>query len=93
MEIDKLAITDTQKADTIGLNELIEAELNSIKLDWKSSRKTCGCANKLDSVSRKLNCPRCGKIFCEICVEDGEYLPLSTSGKLIFICKECLHKK
>ena len=55
-----------------------------------SSRKTCLCTNQIDLMSRKLNCTKCGQIFCERCVEDGEYLPSNSSGKLMFICKKCL---
>lgn len=88
--ISKLSIDPLAQSTNL-LNEQIEKDLNSMKLDWKSSRGICKCGNQLDSLSRKLNCPRCGDIFCEKCVEDGEYLPVTSSGKLIFICNKCLH--
>jgi hypothetical protein len=67
-----------------------EIDMETIQLDWMSSRKTCLCTNQIDLMSRKLNCTKCGQIFCERCVEDGEYLPSNSSGKLMFICKKCL---
>lgn len=69
-----------------------EIDMETIELDWQSSRNSCACANQVDLMSHKLNCPKCGRIFCEKCVEDGEYLPSNSSGKLVFVCKKCLGK-
>lgn len=74
-----------QKVSTLKI-----ADKDEIELDWHSSRKTCACSRKEDSNSCKLNCSRCGIVYCEHCVEDGKYVTSFTSSKLVFTCKNCL---
>ncbi len=91
----KLALTETPSRSQEALTcEQIDGDLSWISPEWKSSRRSCGCANRADLVSRKLNCPRCGEVFCEKCVEDGEYLEVAAgaTGKFEFICRKCLQK-
>lgn len=68
----------------------IALDYNSIELNWKSSRKSCNCFEPFDFVSSKLNCSRCGEIYCERCVENGKYVSSQVSTKLVFICNTCL---
>lgn len=72
----------------------LSLDYNSIELNWKSSRKNCICSESLDSSFAKLNCTRCGEIYCERCSENGKQMSMNNSGssssKLVFICSNCL---
>ena len=70
--------------------EQLSLDLNSVELNWKSSRRGCACSSgAFDAITCKLNCSRCGEISCEKCVEDGEYQNSSVSTKLMYVCKNC----
>lgn len=70
----------------------LSLDYNSIELNWKSSRKNCNCFEPFDFVSSKLNCSRCGEIYCERCVENGKYILSQVSTKLVFVCDICLKR-
>ena len=66
-------------------------DFNSIQLNWKSNLNKCSCSSTFDAINYKLNCLKCGDIYCEKCIEDGKYVNNHLSSKLIFICKKCLN--
>ncbi len=80
-----------ERESSLTLDQLA-VEFNSLELNWKSNLKDCQCSNQFDTINYKLNCLKCGDVYCEKCIEDGKYVSnhlLST--KLIFICKKCLN--
>ena len=82
-------LADNKLANSLTLDQLA-FDFNSLELNWKSSRKSCACSEKAaDSIGLKLNCSRCGEIYCDRCVEEGKYLPSQVSAKNIFVCKNC----
>ncbi|KAI8440776.1 hypothetical protein MSG28_009104 [Choristoneura fumiferana] len=48
----------------------LEAEVNSVALDWKSIKSVteCSCSTPLDHFSRKHHCWGCGRCVCTRCV-------------------------
>lgn len=88
----KLTLSDQQELPR--LDKLV-LDYNSIELNWKSSRKTCQCSKDssvFDCASTKLNCARCGEIYCERCVENGKYMTSQVSTKLVFVCELCVDR-
>ena len=69
----------------INIDELTN-DLNAISLlTWKSLRRSCWCYDANDYVSSKSNCSKCGNLFCDICMEDGEFADNTKK----FVCKKC----
>jgi hypothetical protein len=70
--------------------EKLEVNLNNLNTNWKSVRTSCSCSSEAyDCSCSKLNCHKCGKIFCERCVENGKYVKSNVSTRLMFICESC----
>ena len=66
-----------------------EMDLDKVNFTWASTRASCGCVLAFDYASSKVNCCKCGKVFCERCVENGFYVKSQASTKLLFICQFC----
>lgn len=71
-EINKLVIDDQTESNSFDLDKLIKYK-DSLKFDWKSSRNSCSCSHFYDYSLTKLNCTKCGNIFCDHCVEFSKY--------------------
>lgn len=74
--------------------EQIEAELNSVAVEWKPLRNCheCPCGSPLEgTVNKKTHCRKCGNIFCTRCVRTKLELPGHMSKKSVPVCNAC-HK-
>ena len=69
--------------------EKVEIDIEPLNLDWNSARTNCACSMAFDYASAKVNCSKCGKIFCERCIENGKHVKSQASTKLLFICQYC----
>jgi myotubularin-related protein 6/7/8 len=68
----------------------VDIDFEPLVLDWSSFAKdNCACSLGFDYASAKVNCSKCGKVFCERCIEEGRYVMSQASTKLIFICQLC----
>ena len=69
----------------LSLNKLA-FELNSISLDWKSIRNQshCTCSSTFDFLNKKINCCKCGEIFCNRCIKS-----FSTHVGFVSLCVNC----
>ncbi len=88
-------VTEKAKTDPMLSLDKLAMDYNSIEMNWKSSRKNCTCSKEtssFDCASAKLNCSRCGEIYCERCVENGKYMTSQVSTKLIFVCHNCIDR-
>ena len=75
--------------------EQIEAELNSVAVEWKPLRNCyeCACGSPLEgTVNKKTHCRKCGNVFCKRCVRTKLELPGHFSKKLVPVCNAC-HKQ
>jgi hypothetical protein len=94
-EVNKLAIDDQNDSNSFDLEKLIKYK-DSLKFDWKSSRNSCSCSHLYDYSLTKLNCTKCGNIFCDHCVEFSKYNlnkdgygQKMTDASHKFICQNC----
>ncbi len=97
-EINKLTLDDQTESNSFDIEKLIKYK-DSLKFDWKSSRNACSCSHLYDYALTKLNCTKCGHIFCDHCVEFSKYnLNKNGNGSNVsdvshkFICQNCESK-
>ncbi|XP_047515465.1 myotubularin-related protein 8 isoform X1 [Pieris napi] len=68
----------------------LEAEINSVALDWKSIKNVteCSCSTPLDHFSRKHHCWGCGGCVCTRCVSRAP-LPALAAPAPAPLCAAC----
>ncbi|XP_059094502.1 myotubularin-related protein 6-like [Tigriopus californicus] len=79
-------------SDVVLSKELLEAEIDSVAVDWKSLRSslTCPCGFRLDdNATTKIHCRRCGCVFCKRCIHRKVPLPGHLSKKPMPLCSTC----
>ncbi|XP_014211423.1 myotubularin-related protein 6 [Copidosoma floridanum] len=69
------------------------AELNSVSLEWKSSknRVECKCATTFDAFNKQYHCWSCGNVMCQRCIRINMLSGYSTE-RAVPICKFCSQK-
>ncbi len=90
-DTDKTYETTTTTTTMTDIDDISIRLEEMLKLDSSglgSLRSSCGCFDANDYASSKLNCSKCGKVFCNSCVEENRSLLVNDSLK--FICKICL---
>ncbi|XP_045453513.1 myotubularin-related protein 6 [Melitaea cinxia] len=83
----------TEKADATIPSSLaqLEAEMNTVALDWKSVKNVteCSCSTPLDYFSRKHHCWGCGRCVCTRCVCARAPLPALHAPRAVPLCAAC----
>uniref|UniRef100_A0A1B0CYX5 phosphatidylinositol-3,5-bisphosphate 3-phosphatase n=1 Tax=Phlebotomus papatasi TaxID=29031 RepID=A0A1B0CYX5_PHLPP len=69
----------------------INAEMESVAVDWKSMRNVtvCSCSTPFDQFSRKNHCWKCGEVFCSRCIVRTVPLAGHNSGNPVPVCRSC----
>lgn len=72
--------------------EELEAEVNTVALDWKSLKNVteCSCSTPFDHYSRKHHCWGCGRAVCTRCVCGRGSLPALASPATVPLCAACI---
>ncbi len=72
-DLNKLTLDEISK-EKLSLDKLTkDLEILNGLVNWKSSRSSCSCLHLFDYVLTKLNCSKCGIIYCDHCVELSKY--------------------
>nr|XP_026490366.1 zinc finger FYVE domain-containing protein 21-like [Vanessa tameamea] len=69
----------------------LEAEMNTVALDWKSIKNVteCSCSTPLDHFSRKHHCWGCGRCVCTRCVCARAPLRALSAPRAVPLCAAC----
>lgn len=84
-------ITEKLDASLPASLALLEKEVNTVALDWKSVKNVteCSCSTPLDHYSRKHHCWGCGRCVCTRCVRGRSPLPALASARPAPLCAAC----
>ncbi|CAB3252526.1 unnamed protein product [Arctia plantaginis] len=88
----KIFLITEKTDDTIPATfALLEKEVNTVALDWKSIKNVteCSCSTPLDHFSRKHHCWGCGRCVCTRCVCARAPLPALAAPRPAPLCAAC----
>ncbi|XP_022823484.1 myotubularin-related protein 6 [Spodoptera litura] len=88
----KIPLITEKASDSIPANlALLEQEVNTVALDWKSIKNVteCSCSTPLDHFSRKHHCWGCGRCVCTRCIAARAPLPGLHAPRAAPLCAAC----
>nr|XP_049697376.1 myotubularin-related protein 6 isoform X1 [Helicoverpa armigera] len=88
----KIPLITEKASDSIPASfAVLEKEVNTVALDWKSIKNVteCSCSTPLDHFSRKHHCWGCGRCVCTRCVCARAALPALLAPRAAPLCAAC----